>query len=412
MSENNKDRFVTVTDTPRTAFPLHARPLLWLLIAVAALSFITGLFLSHALVLEAHWPSYADMVGHFEQPGAWLRWGIGDISEFAFFKHEFPAIGLLMGAGLAWWANATGKRWQGFAIAYGTGRWPWLVTSSLLSLLLSNLLWGWTLDADTWQPTFVVFVSLPAAMVLLYGPGWKVALNGAVLGAVLVTPASLILVNFVCAPWNIPVVVGAVSGMAMASTVAFILCRWFPMLVSAPQPDTVPPLPSPAPNYGLVWGIRRVLADFSEAPFFGNELASLGLLAGVLLAWYLNPESPVYGTGLLMPILAGQVLTSAIGIYLWRGHWMSAGWYPTYIPLVSVVPAAVLTHGGSPLVVALSAVLGALVAPPLASGLAGKLPGWMHPFVANVLSMAISTGLIVPFIGLLIVASACTVGYL
>ncbi|WP_455926134.1 hypothetical protein [Pseudomonas putida] len=398
--------------SPHTpTLPIQARTVLCLLLAVAVLSFVSGLSLSHGLVPEANWPAYADLVGNLDQPGAWLRWVIGDISEFAFYKHEFAALGLLGGAGLAWWANSTGQRWQGFAIAYGTGLWPWLVTSSVVSLMLSNLLWGWTLDADTWQPTFVTFVSLPAAMVLMFGPGWKVALNGALFGALLVTPASLLLVNFVCVPWNIPAVVGAVSGMGLASVVACLLCKWFPVLVSSNVQPVTPPQPAAPQHHGWIWGIRRVLADFSEAPFFGNELASLGLLAGVLLAWWLNPASPVYGTGLLLPIIAGQALSSAIGIYLWRGHWMTKGWYPTYIPIVSVVPAAVLTHGGSPLVVALSAVLGALIAAPLADGLAQKLPSWVPPFVANVVSMAISTVLIVPFIGLLIVASACTQGY-
>ncbi len=400
------------TDALNPTLPPPPRTVLYLLLAVAALSFVSGLFLSHGLVLESQWPSYADLVGNLDLPGAWLRWVIGDISEFAFYKHEFAAIGLLAGAGLAWWAGNSGKRWQGFALSHGSGLWPWLVTSSLLGLLLSNLVWGWTLDVDTWQPTFVTFVSLPAAMVLLYGPGWKVAITGAVLGALLVTPASVLLVNYVCVPWKIPAVVGAVSGMALGSAVAFTLCKWFPLLITSHHTAVTPPPPQQARTYGLVWGMRRVLADFSEAPFFGNELASLGLLAGVLLAWYLNPQSPVYGTGLLLPILAGQGLSSAIGIYLWRGHWMTKGWYPTYIPIVSVVPAAVLTHGGSALVVALSAVLGALVAPPLASGLAQKLPAWMHPFVANFVAMAVSTLLIVPFIGLLIVASACTQGYL
>lgn len=399
-------------DTLSPTLPIQARPVLCLLLAVAALSFIAGLLLAHGLVLEANWPTYNDIVNNLDQPGAWLRWGIGDISEFAFYKHEFAAIGLLAGAGLAWWANSTGKRWQGFAIAYGSGLWPWLVTSSLLSLVLSNLLWGWTLDADTWQPTFVAFVSVPAALVLMHGPGWRITVTGAVFGALLVTPASLALVNYVCVPWKIPAVVGAVSGMALASIVAFLLCKWFPALVKPGSVAAVTAPPAPAQKHGLVWGMRRVLADFSEAPFFGNELASLGLLGGVLLAWWLNPASPVYGTGLLLPILIGQALSSAIGIYLWRGHWMAKGWYPTYIPIVSVVPAAVLTHGGSALVVALSAVLGALVAAPLADGLAQKLPRWVHPYVANVVSMAISTLLIVPFIGLLIVASACTQGYL
>ena len=45
---------------------------------------------------------------------------------------------------------------------------------------------------------------------------------------------------------------------------------------------------------------------------------------------------------------------------------MLRGWYPTYVPLVSVVPAAILTYGGSWQVIGSSALLGALIAPPLA----------------------------------------------
>lgn len=88
---------------------------------------------------------------------------VGDISEFAFYKHEFASIGLLAGAALAYFGSRNGKAWAGFPICYGTGLWPWLIISSLLGLLLSNLLWGWMLSAQAWQPTFVAFVSLPAA---------------------------------------------------------------------------------------------------------------------------------------------------------------------------------------------------------------------------------------------------------
>jgi hypothetical protein len=164
-----------------------------------------------------------------------------------------------------------------------------------------------------------------------------------------------------------------------------------------------PPAPvTKAPDYGVVWSLRRVLADFSEAPFFGNELASLGLLLGVLLAYAMNPISPAYGSGLLLHIIAAQALSSAIGVLVWRRQWMKRGWYPTYVPLVSVVPAAILTHGGSGLVIGSSALLGALIAPPLACAIAKRLPADMHAYIGNVLSMAISTLLIVPLIGVLV----------
>lgn len=370
---------------------------------------IIALVLTSALLIlwtafthQGSWPSYGDMVASFPEPMAWLRWVLGDISEVAFYKHELASLGLLVGAYLAWWASRTGKRWQGFAICYGSGLWPWLVTSSLLGLLLSNLLWGWTVTAETWQPTFAAFVSLPAAMVLMFGGGWKVTLNGALLGALLVTPMCLLIVNFVCVPLDLPAVIGNVLGMAAGSVIAFVVCRRVPILVRSDYLAPDKPLAPKPPSYGLAWSLRRVLADFSEAPFFGNEWASLGLLAGVLLAYALNPVSAAYGSGLVLQLVGAQALTSALGVLIWRSQWIKRGWYPTYVPLVSVVPAAVLTHGGSWMVVGSSALLGALVAPPLACAIAGRLAPHFHPYIGNVLSMALSTLLIVPRVGRLV----------
>ncbi|MDD1955703.1 hypothetical protein NP552_11700 [Pseudomonas sp. 8209] len=349
------------------------------------------------------WPDYAHMVANLHEPLARLRWIVGDISEVAFYKHELPAIGLLLGAALAHWAHRTGRAWQGFAICYGTGLWPWLVTSSLLGLVFSHVLWGWTLSASTWQPTFVAFVSLPAAMVLLFGGGWKVAINGALLGALLVTPASLLLVNYLCYPLGLPVVIGNVGGMAVASVLAFMLCRRFAGLVrSTPPVDAPPPAPvveRATPHHGVGWTLRRVLADFSEAPFFGNELASLGLLLGVLAAYLLSPAGPAYGSQLVLEMVGGQALASLIGVLLWRRQWIQRGWYPTYIPIVSVVPAAVLTLGGTWEVVVLSAGLGAVMAPPLAVAISQRLPSHLHGYIGNVLSMAACTLMILPLVG-------------
>lgn len=376
-----------------------------ILVALTVVVSLTALSVAYSTSASMLWPGYSDMMASLPSPTAWIRWVVGDISEVAFYKHEFASLGLLLGGAFGYWASRYAPGWQGFSIAYGTGLWPWLVTSSLLGLLLSNALWGWTLTADSWQPTFAAFVSLPAAMVLLFGGGWKVTLNGALLGAILVTPSCLLMVNYLCIPLGLPVVIGNVLGMALGSVGAFLLCRALPVLVSrSPEAKaTVPPLaPDKVPDYGIRWTFRRVLADFSEAPFFGNEWASLGLLAGVLLAYSLNPLSPAYGSGWLPHLITGQALTSLLGIMIWRSQWRKRGWYPTYVPLVSVVPAAVLTYGGSATVIVASALLGALIAPPLACTIAGRLPSYLHPYIGNVLSMAISTVLIVPAIGLLI----------
>ena len=66
------------------------------------------------------------------------------------------------------------------------------------------------------------------------------------------------------------------------------------------------------------------------------------------------------------------------------------------------MPAAVLTYGGGFTVMIASALLGALIALPLACAIAQRLPKYLHPYIGNVLSMAISTLVILPVIGFMI----------
>lgn len=79
------------------------------LLIIGATLLIVWLSFSNRTFWGAHWPSYGDMVSLLPEPSAWLRWVLGDISEVAFYKHEFASIGLLAGAYLAYWANRTGN---------------------------------------------------------------------------------------------------------------------------------------------------------------------------------------------------------------------------------------------------------------------------------------------------------------
>lgn len=366
---------------------------LWLLLSITGL--LSGPLLARALDLRNAWPGYTEMMLNLDHPAAVWRWVVGDLSEVMFYKHEFASLGLLGGAALAFSAARLGKRWQGFALGRGSSVWPWLVASGMLGVLLSNLLWGWTLAAADWQPTFVAFVSLPAIAVLRYGSGWRVAFSGAVGAALLVTPLSMLAVHYLSAPLQWPRIVGQAAGMALGCVLALQVFHRFPELVrSACSRHRVSAGTLPVCN--TPWILRRALADFSEAPAFGNEWASLGLILGVLLAWWLNPLAPAYGSGLLPELLAGQALAALLSVVRWRREWAQQGWYPTYVPLVSVVPSAILLLGGAPWVIVSSAVLGALIAPPMAASLGRRLASRAPQAVACLLAMVLSVLLIVP----------------
>jgi ENTS family enterobactin (siderophore) exporter len=335
--------------------------------------------------------------GDYTDIGQLTSWLIGSISDPQFYAVAPAGALLLVGGLVGHVAYRRSWRWQGFVQACGTGLWPWAAGSALVSLLLGNLAWGWTLAPGNWQPLFVPLVSVAPAIVVLYGPGWRVGLSAAVLGALLTPPIAILAVERLCIPLDLPPVVGATAGMWLGAILAFWLCS---RLTWMPTPGTSRTQPDPAPAHVLLWVPRRALADFSEAQFFGNEWASAALILGAVVAHLIDPAGTAYGSGLFPAVLAAQVITAVVGVVTWRKRWQTRGFYPTFVPIVSVAPATVLAFDGTVQAVVVGALAGALIAPPVAAAISARLPTTFHPFIGNVVSMSICTALIVPVLRL------------
>jgi hypothetical protein len=332
---------------------------------------------------------------------SFLVWTIGDTTEPGYAHSALAGALMLLGGYAAHRAFVRNSRWTGFPVTSGTGLFAWAVGSAALGLLISNLAWGWTIEVSgMWQPTFVPFASVPPAVVLIYGGQRSVALTGAVLGAALTTPIALAAVNFGCRPLGLPNVVGATTGMWVSALIAFALCRHLPWM---PTPAvTVPRCETRSPHcfvdttrQGPLWLARRMLADFTDAQFIGNEWASAGLLIGTVISYLLNPAIASTVGELLPQLLIAQILTAALAVTLWHRQWAKYGWYPTFVPVVSIAPATVLAFGGTIQSIIAGAALGALLGPPFAAAVARRLPADFHPFIGNVVSMALATTVIV-----------------
>src|SRR3954452_15029545 len=352
-------------------------------------------------------PGYVAWQGDYSKIGSFLAWTLGDTTEPGYAHSAFAGGLMLLGGYAAHRAQRRRSRWTGFPVTSGTGLFISAVGSWSMGLVLSNLAWGWTIDVSgLWQPTFVPFASVPPAVVLIYGPRRSVVLTGAILGAGLTTPIALIAVNFGCRPLGLPNVIGATTGMWASALIAFALCRHLPWM---PTPTvTVPRCHAVLPHcfvdtaaQGPMWLGRRMLADFTDAQFIGNEWASGGLLLGTVISYLLNPA--LAGTvGQLLPrLVGGQILTAALAVTLWHRQWASYGWYPTFVPVVSIAPAVILAFGGTLQSIVAGAVLGALIGPPLAAAVARRLPIDFHPFIGSVVSMASGTAIVVTALSVL-----------
>lgn len=153
------------------------------LLAAGALTVLVGGGLAWLLAAAAPHlprllPGYQTWVANaYDTFGSSLRWFVADTTEAEFFKTALGGVGMIVGAGVAHLAWRRRARWGGFPIAYGSGLFPWVLVAAALGLLGSNIAWGWTIQASgMWQPTFIPFVSVPPAVVLVYGAGWANAM--------------------------------------------------------------------------------------------------------------------------------------------------------------------------------------------------------------------------------------------
>ena len=330
-----------------------------------------------------------------------LLWFLMDFTEPQFYASVFAGAGTIIGGAVAYLLARKKSRYQGFTVCYGEHRmFPWVLASQVLSLGLTifafRFIDGFDATGDvTFVATFVPIVAAPSATMLLYGPSVPALITSSVLAALLCSPTATWLAAHATGPLGLPGVVANVTAMALTGFAIFIVLRELPWIEKKEIPENRGTLSPVEDTTTPLWFVRRVLAEFSEAPFYGNEVASLFIFAGLILGTVLCPAHNVNGAGDALPaIVLSQFTAASVGVALYAGKFADGGWYATYVPVVSTGPACVLALGASIPVALVSGALGGILGGPIAELVATWLPKDVHGTVANVASMAITTAFV------------------
>lgn len=322
---------------------------------------------------------------------------IMSFSEGEFYGGVMTTFFLLIGSVIAWLLYRKNSKWQGFPIAQGSGLWPWVLASQMLSLFLTVYVFDFTrfFSAEViWLPVFIVVVGTPPALTLIYGGGWKKLVTISFLSALLTFPFAHWLNNYIIPLLNLPGMVSNVATMAFVGLIVSAICRQLPWMTVTKAPIAIARAKEPMKEedtFSISWSIRRTFADFSEAWFYGNEWIGIAVLIGVLLDWLLNIEHINNGSGLIPNIVMGQMIASAIGIFLYRHRFTDEGWYPTFMPLVSTVPGVILLAGGGFWFSIIVGVLSGVFSAPVGDYIAKGLPDYVPKAVGFVSGMTIVT---------------------
>ncbi len=374
------------------------------LVIAIAIGFAAYALLSLLVAGEGLAPglSYESIIdGIASQPLKELVWFFMDFTEPEFYASVFAGLGVIVGGAIAYALACRKSRFAGFTICYGEYRmFPWVVAAQFLSLALTIFVFRYIdgFDAEpgvTFVATFIPIVAAPPATMLLYGPSVPALLVSSALAGLMCSPSATWIAVHINTPLGLPGVVANVAAMAFTGFIIFIVLRVLPWVQKVPVPDARPALAPTDDVKSTAWFLRRVLAEFSEAPFYGNEIASAVSLAGLVLGLIICPAHAVNGSVEALPaIVLSQVVSAAVGVFLYAGKFAEDGWYATYVPVVSTGPACVLALGANIPVAVVAGVLGGILGGPVAELVGSWLPEDVHGTVANVSSMAIVTAVV------------------
>ena len=325
-----------------------------------------------------------------------IAWFFMNFTEAQFYASAFAGVGVIVGGFVAWILAMKNSKYAGFDVCYGSSTmFPWGLASQVISLGLAIFVFGYidgfSDSSVTWIATFITVVGAPPAVMLLYGPSLPALLTASIVGGLNCAPTAIWIGNYIVTPWNIPGVVAHVTTMAITGIIVCMVCKVLPWVKPVPVKPHRKGAAAPDDVYSTSWFIRRVLADFSEAQFYGNEVASICLLIGATIGTLVCGTHGAYGSGAVPAIILSQFVGAAVGVFLYAGKFDNGGWYATYVPVVSVGPACVLMFGATIPVAVFAGVLGGVLGGPVAEFFGDKLPEGVHGTVANVTSMAICT---------------------
>ena len=340
---------------------------------VAILLYYVMLYLEPILLQSPHlfdavtWTTKA-----IDDPVYKLWWAIGDLTEGAVYKSVIASFGIVGFGFIAHFINKKRPQTKIMPVSYSTGNFPWIVLAACVGLLVSTILYSDQLTMG-WIPTFLPGCTIPAALVVMYGGGARVALTGGVLSGIIQYPlayAGMILSAKLGMPSLVFVSIIGMSVSGIIITEIFRLLPWTRGYVTGKRTPSVPGVDERCKPIGAEptagWVIRRTLTDPTEVFFFGSELAGIGLLLGAFLSWGLNPAHNCYGVPFLFgAIVCGQLMGTSLTAVLYYEKWKTYGFYPTYSVAIGVGVELLFFGTSMPLIIA-CVILSSLICPFLA----------------------------------------------
>jgi len=246
-----------------------------------------------------------------------------------------------------------------------------------------------------WIPTFAVFISVQVLMIF-HGTTPAKMITIVILSPILTYLASLAVLKFLVVPVGLPLFCCVAYGLMISIPVTQEILRVLPWTKNpdpAPAVAEAPAAEAPAPvvHSENHFFIHRTFGDIGELVVWGSSIAAILMYVGCIINWFINPLNVGYSAGNFGMLIAGQIATSALAVFIYYPRWKKNGWTFTFGGIIFTT-AILVTYANHWVIVASTILIGALVFGPLIDFLLKTLNknGRFHPIVF--IQMAVGTG--------------------
>lgn len=153
---------------------------------------------------------------------------------------------------------------------------------------------------------------------------------------------------------NMPFVLPALGSLVIGFVIMFVLEWMKPALVTlnaaTPLLFTLADQTAGADSGSIAWNLIYSFSDFTMGPFLSDPVASLFMFIGALANLYLtrmgSAHRGYWGLGnLWVWLVCAQAAAMVLANLFWRFVVGWEGWFPSFVPLVSVTPMAIVSFG-------------------------------------------------------------------
>ena len=339
------------TNSRKTIFPAFITTIA----ASFVLYYLLGMLL-HAAEGNAYIFDFGQLMGGVAEGSAGWRaaWFLADISEGTFIGSLPATILVVTGSFIGAYLERKKSPAMGTGVDGNGQIFTIMAMSGFAALIIGQLVYTPLFQSGLFVPSFAAFLSVQAMVVNFNANSVPKAATVTVLGSLVNMPLCFWTEKYFTAPNNLPLFCAVGISIIITVPLCSEIMHRLPWMKQADTMQTADPEAQDASSADTAateaeasdtqiteydsdilteskFFINRIFGDVGEMILWGSSIGVIMLYIGYIIGAFLNPAHAAFDP---QTMITTQLITGALGVFIWYPKWKEEGWVFTFAPLL------------------------------------------------------------------------------